>query len=60
MDGYDWWISLEDYAEHMAEKEPVKGLESKTLVIKLIHPKTKKPEAHVYLLNTTHVSLADL
>ena len=53
-------ISLEDYQEQMAEDEPVKGLDSKTLVIRLVNNETKKPETYVYLLNTTHVSLADI
>lgn len=54
----DATFSLDDYAERFSGKDPVKGLDSKTLVIKLINPKTNKEETAVFLLNNTYISLA--
>lgn len=54
----DATFSLDEYSDKLAGDEPVKGLESKTLVLKVINPKTKKEETAVFLLNSVFITLA--
>lgn len=54
----DSTFNLDEYESNFFGDKPVDGLDSKTLVIKLIDPKTKKEETAVYLLNNAFISLA--
>lgn len=51
-------FSLDDYSEILSGEEPVKGLESKTLVLKITDPKTNKEEIVVLLLNSVFITQA--
>lgn len=53
-------ISLDKFASNFDENEPVSGLETKTLVLKIKDPASKKVETAVYLLNMRYVSLANI
>lgn len=53
-------ISIEKYSDLLVEENPVKGLNSKMLVLKIINPDTKEKEMIVLLLNSSYISLTKL
>lgn len=53
-------FNLNKYSENFIDNEPIKGLDSKTLVIKLKNEKTNQPKTTVFLLNQTLINMTEM
>lgn len=53
-------FKLDKYAKNFIEEDPVKGLDTKTLVIKINQEDSKEPITAVFLLNQTLISLTEM